>query len=564
MHIHRWFESLRTRLIVLVFLAVIPAWTVVLHLAHEQREKAAANARRDIMQIATQVSHQHELILEATRNLLMTVAQSPALTAGDTAAAEQLFRTLMENFPRYGNIGLIATNGQVVASAVPTTEPLSLWDRGYFQAALHSKQFAIGDYMLGRIIQRPVLALAYPVLDSRGEVQSVVYASLSISWLGDSLGVMELPLDYTVTVADRNGTILARRPGGEDAVGLSLSSQITQLVAAASSATAAEVELAGRRNYAAVVPLQMGTPEGRVHAIVTIPESRVIGPINRSHATYMVLLTLAGLAALVLTWYAAKTLILNPAETLKHAVLRLAEGDLGIRTGLRHSQGEIGSLAEAFDEMAKSLERKNAQITLAYEETLDGWSRALDIRDHQTEGHTERVTDVTVEFARAMGFSEEQLVHVRRGAQLHDIGKMGVPDSILLKPHGLDDEEWNVMRKHPIHAYHLLSPIDYLRPALEIPYCHHERWNGSGYPRGLRGDAIPLAARIFSVVDVWDALRHDRPYRRAWPESQVIRFIQAGASNLFDPDVVRTFMNLHDHFVEMIDSLENSEVLQKA
>jgi putative nucleotidyltransferase with HDIG domain len=181
---------------------------------------------------------------------------------------------------------------------------------------------------------------------------------------------------------------------------------------------------------------------------------------------------------------------------------------------------------------------------LAYESTLEGWSRALDLRDKETEGHTLRVTEMALSLARAIGVPEEDLVHIRRGSLLHDIGKMGIPDSILLKPSSLSPEEWAIMQKHPMYAYEMLFPISYLRPAIDIPYCHHEKWDGTGYPRGLKGEQIPLAARIFAVVDVWDALRSDRVYQPHWPEEKVYEYLQAQAGKHFDPQIVRSFMAL--------------------
>jgi HD-GYP domain-containing protein (c-di-GMP phosphodiesterase class II) len=195
-------------------------------------------------------------------------------------------------------------------------------------------------------------------------------------------------------------------------------------------------------------------------------------------------------------------------------------------------------------ELFAGLQRSNLELALAYDTTLEGWSRALELRDEETEGHTRRVTEMTLRLARAMGITDAELVHVRRGAFLHDMGKMGVPDHILLKPGKLSDDEWAIMRKHPAYAYEMLSPIVYLRPALDIPYCHHEKWDGTGYPRGLKGEQIPLAARIFAVVDVWDALRSDRPYRRAWPEDQVREYIREQAGKHFDPQVLAIFLEL--------------------
>lgn len=190
------------------------------------------------------------------------------------------------------------------------------------------------------------------------------------------------------------------------------------------------------------------------------------------------------------------------------------------------------------------LQRSNIELSRAYDSTIAGWSAALDLRDRETEGHTQRVTEMTLQLARVMGMSEEELVDVRRGALLHDIGKMGIPDRILLKPGPLTNKELAIMRKHPVYAYELLSPIDHLRQALDIPYCHHEKWDGNGYPRGLKGEQIPLAARIFVVVDVWDALTSDRPYRKAWLKAKARQYIRQQAGKHFDPRVVNKFLEI--------------------
>jgi putative nucleotidyltransferase with HDIG domain len=168
----------------------------------------------------------------------------------------------------------------------------------------------------------------------------------------------------------------------------------------------------------------------------------------------------------------------------------------------------------------------------------------MDLRDRETEGHTLRVTDMTTKLAQAMGITGEELVHIRRGALLHDIGKMGVPDRILLKPDRLKDDEQVLMRCHPQYAYDMLLPVAYLRPALTIPYCHHEWWDGSGYPQGLKGEEIPLAARIFAIVDVWDALTSDRPYRPAWTTLETIAYIKGLSGKQFEPRIIDKFMEM--------------------
>jgi PAS domain S-box-containing protein len=192
-------------------------------------------------------------------------------------------------------------------------------------------------------------------------------------------------------------------------------------------------------------------------------------------------------------------------------------------------------------DLFNDLQRSNEELQIAYDSTLEGWSKALDLRDRETEGHTIRVTEKTAELAKKMGIPDVELTQIRRGSLLHDIGKMGIPDAILLKPGPLSEEEWAIMKRHPVYAYELLAPIAFLRQALDIPYCHHERWDGRGYPRGLKGEQIPLSARIFSVVDVWDALMSDRPYRKAWSPDEVHNYLREGIGTQFDPVVIDAF-----------------------
>jgi HD-GYP domain-containing protein (c-di-GMP phosphodiesterase class II) len=190
------------------------------------------------------------------------------------------------------------------------------------------------------------------------------------------------------------------------------------------------------------------------------------------------------------------------------------------------------------------LKNSAAEIRNAYEMTLEGWAKALEYRDRETEGHSRRVVDLSVHLADSMGCRENEIVHIRRGALLHDIGKIAIPDAILLKPGPLDEREWGVMKQHPVFAREMLSPIKFLQPAMDIPYYHHERWDGQGYPENLHGQDIPLPARIFAVVDNWEALNSDRPYRKAWSGEQVRSYIGENAGIKFDPHVVRKFLQI--------------------
>jgi putative nucleotidyltransferase with HDIG domain len=219
--------------------------------------------------------------------------------------------------------------------------------------------------------------------------------------------------------------------------------------------------------------------------------------------------------------------------------------DLAIISAFSNQAAVAIDNARLFDDLQAS----NEELEIAYQATLEGWVRALDLRDKETEGHTQRVTALTQRLARVMGVGEDDMIHITRGALLHDIGKMAIPDGILLKPGDLTPEEREMIQKHPIYAYEMLNPIKFLRPALDIPYCHHEKWDGSGYPRGLQGISIPFAARIFSVVDVWDALIYDRPYRRGLPPSNVKKMITEKSGSHFDPRVVEAFFALDNFLV---------------
>lgn len=197
---------------------------------------------------------------------------------------------------------------------------------------------------------------------------------------------------------------------------------------------------------------------------------------------------------------------------------------------------------EHVSQVNEALIASNIELVTAYDSTIEGWGKALDLRDSETKDHTQRVTEMTLRIARMYGICDKELMHVKRGALLHDIGKMGIPDSILMKEGALTPEEEKIMHNHPLNAFNILMPIEYLRPALDIPYCHHEKWDGSGYPRGLKGEEIPLAARIFSLSDIWDALISERRYHEAWPREKVVEHIRSLAGTHFDPDLVDLFL----------------------
>jgi putative nucleotidyltransferase with HDIG domain len=235
--------------------------------------------------------------------------------------------------------------------------------------------------------------------------------------------------------------------------------------------------------------------------------------------------------------------ITKPLLQLVQASMAVSKGNLDVQVQAG-TNDEISILTESFNAMVASLSQSQKDLLNAYDSTLEGWAKALELRDKETEGHSERVTSLTVRAAEAVGIQGEALVNVRRGALLHDIGKMGTPDAILHKNGPLDTEERRIIQQHPQDAYNMLKQIEYLKGALEIPYCHHEKWDGTGYPRGLKGEEIPVAARLFAIADVYDALISDRPYRKALPPEEVIAYLKSQSGTYFDPHALEVFLRV--------------------
>jgi putative nucleotidyltransferase with HDIG domain len=251
--------------------------------------------------------------------------------------------------------------------------------------------------------------------------------------------------------------------------------------------------------------------------------------------------------------YQLRSILCTPLK-LKNDLIGVLYVDNRARAGI-FGESDLNLISAFADQAAvaidsarlfENLQESHRELEKAYEATLAGWAKALELRDKETEGHTQRVTTLTERLARSMGVDDNTIVHIKRGALLHDIGKMGIPDHILLKNGPLTEEERFVVEKHPLYAYEMLSSIEFLLPALDIPYCHHEKWDGTGYPRHLKGEEIPFAARLFPVVDVWDALVSDRPYRDALPREEVRQQIKVESGRHFDPRVVEAFLQLED------------------
>ena len=243
--------------------------------------------------------------------------------------------------------------------------------------------------------------------------------------------------------------------------------------------------------------------------------------------------------------------ITRPIRELKEAAVKISHGDLRVRVAGQR-RDEVGVLADSFNTMVENLSKSQQDLLDTYDKTIEGWARALDLRDHETEGHSRRVAELAMRLGKKLKLNAEDMQNLYRGALLHDIGKIAIPDKILLKKGKLDKKQWELMRQHPVYAKLFMEQIDFLKPAMDVPYGHHERWDGKGYPRGLKGEEIPLLARIFTVADVWDALTTDRPYRKAMLFTDALDIMRAESGQVFDPKIVKAFLQILEEKVNEI------------
>lgn len=715
-------QSLRTRLLTLVSLSLLPAILVALIAWGWLRENANRYAEQEANRYAGLILITLESELAQTQDFLATVAVTIDPDTIETEGCSHTMRTLLDSAPRYIQLGVASPTGEIVCSALPLTGPVSISDRLYFQRAVVDRTFSLGEYQVGRITHRSSINAAMPVVDSEGMLHGVVYVAFDLALFDSLFETFELPNDSTLVLFQSDGHVLARFPHPGDWVGESLSeSRIfleTRSIEEEHYVTLLEADGVERTYFHSVLSAAATQP---IEFALGIPQNVATRYVDRLFTwTLAVYIGLTAVASTI-AWLLGERIILKvlrPLIAATEQLVRAESAELSFpKTGIR----EFDSLSRAFEQMSESLHAEQArrsraeqdtrvrldqlaslraidqailsgadlsdtlklflresqiqlgaqsarvylfddaisgvplsvgdspliggpvgvpsgtdsgprarsvlaeralhsgiietleldathsgdiqgvlcaiplssqgkivgvlevevstalvsspeweqfaytlagqgaiavenkrliqalqdshtQIRAAYDDTIAGWAAALDLRDQETVGHSWRVMDSTVVLAEQMGISSAEIVHIRRGALLHDIGKLGIPDEILRKPSALSEGEWVIMRRHPGYAHEWLSKIDYLRPALDIPLSHHERWDGMGYPEGLKGEAIPLSARIFAVVDVWDALTNDRPYRSAWTHAQALEYVRAESGKHFDPEVVRVFL----------------------
>ena len=413
------------------------------------------------------------------------------------------------------------------------------------QDVLRQKSDESGDKFADLIQtdQGPFLYVSGPVRNENGQLAGVVLVGRSLEkWTGD----MHAKTFAQITFYDQQGKVISSTLPFPQNFPPELAAQT---ISFKDISSAKRVLPAQRDLDVANIPFTeiLGAWEVRGNKElgvlgISLSQNAVVQASANSRWQIFLLVASANFL-IILVGINLANMITRPLLQLVQASVKVSHGDLGVQVRAQ-SNDEISILTESFNTMVANLNQSQKDLLNAYDSTLEGWAKALELRDKETEGHSERVTNMTVRFAEAMGIQDEPLANIRRGALLHDIGKMGVPDAILHKNGPLDEEERSIVQQHPQNAFNMLKHIEYLQDALEIPYCHHEKWDGSGYPRGLKGDRIPISARMFAIVDVYDALTNDRPYRKAMDVEETITYIKSQSGTHFDPNIMETFLSI--------------------
>ncbi len=387
------------------------------------------------------------------------------------------------------------------------------------------------------------LYIAGPVYDAQGNLAGVVLVGKSLPALTADIQAKTFA---QISLYDKAGQVMSSTlPFPHD-----LAPETAARAISFKDISSTERELASQRELTlANIPFSeilgvwevRGNHELGVLGVAISQNAVVQASLNSQWSIFFLLLT--ALFLIILIGINLADTITRPLLQLVQASVQVTRGNLDIQIDTR-TNDEISILTDSFNGMVTSLHQSQKELLTAYDTTLEGWAKALELRDKETKGHSERVVELTLQLATETGIDKEALPNIRRGALLHDIGKMGIPDAILNKNGRLTEEEMDVIRDHPKFAYDMLKDNEYLQAALEIPFCHHEKWDGTGYPRGLKGEEIPITARIFAVVDVWDAMTHDRPYRKAIAPEEVLTYLMQQRGLYFDPHLVDLFIRI--------------------
>ncbi len=533
------------------FAAIVTAYKVMLENIDTRFNNQLYEAR---LIASRQMVNEEQQMLEALRLIANTTGISQAIVGQDPTTLRSLsVRIAINNQVEF--VQFLDMQGQIILSLQHKSgglleeygsstggEPIQR-DWPFVQAALEGKSDAYGNKFSGYATAPwgDYFYIDGPVLDDSGSQIGVIIIGKSVETLAIQIRTKTLG---QVTLYDLSGnTIYSTLPVSvaalpEADVKTILANQETSSLRR--NGGDRKMQFEGLTYSELLGPWQIRSRDDLGVMGVALAQNKLV---SASLPIRVAIITLASLSLffIIIVGTNLAKLITTPIIDLVSASKQVASGNLKIKVEPR-SNDEISLLGTNFNQMVTSLDKSNKDLLGAYDSTLLGWCKALELRDNETEGHTSRVTELTVDLARAYGFGEDEIIHIRRGALLHDIGKVGIPDGILRKPGPLNEEEWKIMRQHPQMAYDMLKTIEYLKPALDIPYSHHEHWDGSGYPNELKGKEIPLAARLFSIVDSWDALTSNRPYRKAMSVAETQKTISSEKGTKFDPELVDFFM----------------------
>ena len=549
--------------LVLALIIAMAGAYIITQLVFDTIEERFTNQLLETGKIAAEwVVKEESQLLETLRLVAHTEGTGTALQEGDAEALRAIAYPILMN-AAIEAIEIVNLDGESVLSLrhVEGGElekfNMSRGDRSYqdwviFNQVRNQNLDDLGDKYAGLTSAAwgDYLYVSGPVFDQNQELVGVLM-------VGDSLGkitdqIREATLSQ-VSIFDLRGREVASTfiESGDK---LDLTSVGKILARQADESFLQEHTVTNIPYQAVYAPLEVRSGEDVGIIATSLAKTFLVRASNATRLQIFGFVTTAFLFIIAIGLFIANRFT-KPLLKVVDASSQVASGNLDV-TVVPQGNDEITTLAQSFNHMVCSLQRSKADLIRAHEDTIEaydrtieGWCKALELRDNVTEGHTQRVMELTLLIAHEMGFNADQLVHVRRGALMHDIGKMAIPDSILKKPGSLEEDEWTEMRKHPVYAYEMLGRIAYLTPSLAIPYCHHEKWNGSGYPRGIAGEEIPLEARIFAIADVWDALRSDRPYRKALPENTALSYIEENRGSHFDPDVVDAFLIVYQQYL---------------
>ncbi len=545
------FVSIRTKIILpfllLALALAIAAGYMAWQVASDSIQERFVNQLIEVGKLANEgMVRQEDQMLETLRLLANTSGMPDAITNQDTSTLRNLALPLAVN----------TQEDAVIILGIDGVSVLSMYHRpgGLIEEYIYTQ----GD---DQMRPWPIVQL---VIQRQGDERGDKFAAYHETPYGNYLFICGPVLDENQSLVGavligRSTDKLAQELREETLAQITLYNTMGQTVAT----TLLEQPVLGPLTSLGVIEGQNSASTIRTLTVADIQYSEIMGAwkargqnlgvmgasfsqnflVRMGKPAWLRVVTLVSVAALLVITIGIfiSTIISRPILQLEKAASAIAEGDLGVRISST-GHDEVASLTREFNLMVGRLQKSRADLISAYDSTIEGWAKTLEARDYETLGHSHRVVDLTLKLARIMGISEDELVHVRRGAFLHDIGKLTIPDSILHKPGTLTKEEWEIIRKHPTAAYEFLKDIEFLEKAINIPYCHHEYWNGSGYPRGLKGTEIPLEARIFTVIDQFDGIRSERPYHPARSVEEALKVLGEGRGTLYDPQVFDTFL----------------------